>query len=61
MADSHKSDAMRAGERAFKQTLRDHQADTREREATASDTAQDAKIARLREARLAKEAAERKS
>lgn len=54
--ESHRSAAMRAGEKAFKQTLQDHQKDTREREAAAADVAQDDKIARLRAARLAKEA-----
>lgn len=60
MTEDTRSAAMRAGERAFKQTLRDHQVGTREREAAEADEAQDEKIARLREARLEKEAAERK-
>jgi hypothetical protein len=59
--ESHRTAAMRAGERAFKQTLREHQVDTREREAAEADAAQDEKIARLRAARLAKELAERKA
>lgn len=51
---------MLAAERAFKRTLRDHQSKERERQAAEADANQDAKIARLRAARLAKEAAERK-
>lgn len=60
MTDDAKTAATRAGERAFKQTLRDHQSSEREREAAAADAAQDDKIARLRAARLAKEAEDQK-
>ena len=51
---------MRAGEKAFKQTLRDVQSSERERQAAEDDAQIEAKIARLRELRLAKEAAQRK-
>lgn len=60
MADETRSAAMRAGEKAFKQTLRDVQSSERERQAAEDDAQIEAKIARLRELRLAKEAAQRK-
>ena len=45
--------------RDLKRALEARQSDERERQTLADGAAQDAKIARLREARLAKEAAER--
>lgn len=60
MADENRSAPMRAAERAFKQTLRTHQVDQRVREATEGEAETEAKIARLRQLRLAKEAEEKK-
>lgn len=59
MGDDIRTVAMRAGERVFKQALRDQQSDERERQKAEADAAEDAKIARLRALRLAKEAEER--
>lgn len=59
MSDDPRSTAMRAGEKAFKQTLRESQSDARERQAAEDEASLEAKIARLRAARLAKEAAGR--
>ena len=61
MSNDNKSDAVRAGERAFKQTLREQQSDERERQAAEADTAEDGNIARLGGLRLAKEAGEREA
>ena len=60
MTDENRSAPMRAAERAFKQVVRDQQSDRREREASEGEAATEAKIARLKAARLAREADERK-
>lgn len=59
MANWKMPEPMRAGERALRQTLRDQRSDERERQRAEAETAEDTKIARLRQLRLAKEATER--
>ena len=55
MTDEIKSAPMRAAERACKQVVRDQQASRRERDASESEAATEAKIARLKEQRLARD------
>ena len=56
MTDDTRTAPMRAAERAFKQTVRDQQAIQRERDASEHEAATEAKIARLKEMRLARDA-----
>ena len=58
MPEAKRGDPMRTAEKAFVKTLRGHESDERVRLAAEHDAQTEAKIARLRELRLAKEAEE---